>query len=258
MRKLLTAALASLCAAGLAGAVGASTAQAAPVGCTGTVQTTTLAFNPPAISPGQSSTLTLTVQNCTDQPQQVTGYVLPTYPGSAVPCGANDPYPLQMSLTPGGNYTTSIRWDIFSGCKASALHVTVMINGANGSTPAGSADLVITGNASPPPATCAVSYANSSAWSTGFVAQVTVTNTGSSTTVNGWSLVFSYPGDQRVVTAWNATVQQSGAVVTAVNAAWDATIAPGNSVSFGVYGSRQTSDAAPTTFTLNGSPCQAR
>jgi len=41
--------------------------------------------------------------------------------------------------------------------------------------------------------------------------------------------------------------------VTATNAPYDRSIAPGASVSFGFQGTWHTSDASPTAFALNGS-----
>ena len=74
-------------------------------------------------------------------------------------------------------------------------------------------------------------------------------------TINGWTLGFTFPGDQRVTTAWNATVSQSGAAVTATNVGFNGTLAPGASTSFGFQGTWANSDAAPTAFTLNGAAC---
>jgi cellulase/cellobiase CelA1 len=89
------------------------------------------------------------------------------------------------------------------------------------------------------------------------VAQASVANTGTSA-VNGWSLAFSFPGDQHITSSWNAAVQQTGAAVIAGNLGYNASIAPGASATFGVMGSWHVSNAAPTSFTLNGVPCQTR
>ena len=72
---------------------------------------------------------------------------------------------------------------------------------------------------------CHVAYTKSSEWPGGFTADLTIGNTGA-TPVNGWSLTFSFPGDQKVTNGWNATVSQSGNSVTATNAAYNATITP--------------------------------
>ena len=101
---------------------------------------------------------------------------------------------------------------------------------------------------------CSVAYSTQSQWAGGFTANVTVTDTGTSA-VNGWTLTFAFPGDQKITNAWNATVTQSGANVTAVNASYNAAIAPGGNVSLGFQGTWTTSDAAPTGFAVNGAAC---
>ncbi|SDY68138.1 Glucose/arabinose dehydrogenase, beta-propeller fold [Micromonospora pattaloongensis] len=106
-----------------------------------------------------------------------------------------------------------------------------------------------------PAATCAVTYKVDSQWGTGFTATVTVTNTGSQP-VNGWTVGWTFPGPQRASNWWNAVGSQQGAAVTARNANWNATIAPGGSVSFGFLGTPGGAQPAPTTFTLNGAACR--
>ncbi|MFF4273428.1 glycoside hydrolase family 9 protein [Streptomyces sp. NPDC001536] len=105
-----------------------------------------------------------------------------------------------------------------------------------------------------PAAACAVTYKVENAWSDGFTATVTVKNTGQSA-VDGWQLTWSYPGGQRVTSAWNATVAQSGAAVVARNVDWNRAIAPGATASFGVQGSLSGSNPSPAGFALNGSAC---
>ncbi|MET8088346.1 cellulose binding domain-containing protein [Micromonospora sp. NPDC005237] len=106
----------------------------------------------------------------------------------------------------------------------------------------------------PPPSTCRVTYRNQSEWHGGFVATVTVQNAGAAP-VDGWIVTFSFPGDQQVTSGWNATVGQTGATVTARNVDWNRVLAPNGSASFGVQGRWSTSDAPPTSFSLNGAPC---
>jgi alpha-galactosidase len=101
--------------------------------------------------------------------------------------------------------------------------------------------------------TCQVSYVKNE-WSGGFTANVTVTNTGT-TAINGWTLKFTYPGDQKITNAWNATVTQSGNAVTAANVSYNGSIAPAGNVQFGFQGTWTSNDTNPTAFTLNGSAC---
>src|SRR6185503_6144164 len=98
---------------------------------------------------------------------------------------------------------------------------TLQINGASTSA-----------SATTSPRPCAVTYTRQSEWSDGFVAAVTITNTGT-TAINGWTLAFTFPGDQKITNAWNATVTQTGAAVSAVNMPYNRTIAAGASTAFG-------------------------
>ncbi|MFB9236267.1 cellulose binding domain-containing protein [Plantactinospora siamensis] len=106
----------------------------------------------------------------------------------------------------------------------------------------------------PPTPTCAVSYHRLSEWRGGFIATVTIKNT-TGAAVDGWTLDFSFPGDQRITSAWSASYTQSGNAVTVHSAGWNGGIAAGRSVSFGIQGTWTASDAAPTSFTLNGGSC---
>ncbi|MFI8825490.1 glycoside hydrolase family 9 protein [Streptomyces sp. NPDC053431] len=106
----------------------------------------------------------------------------------------------------------------------------------------------------PPTAACAVTYAVNNVWSSGFTATVTVRNTGP-TAVDGWQLTWTYPGGQRVTSAWNATVTQNGTAVSARNADWNKAIAPGASAGFGVQGTHSGTNPPPTAFALNGHAC---
>ncbi|WP_306827512.1 cellulase family glycosylhydrolase [Catenuloplanes nepalensis] len=100
---------------------------------------------------------------------------------------------------------------------------------------------------------CRVTYSVPSQWNGGFTANVAVTNLGDA--VNDWTLTWSFPGSQTVTQAWNATVTQSGAAVTARNASYNAGLGTNASVSFGFNGSWSGSNANPATFALNGTTC---
>jgi endo-1,4-beta-xylanase len=107
---------------------------------------------------------------------------------------------------------------------------------------------------SPPPGSgCHVSYTPNS-WPGGFTANVTVTNNGTAT-INGWTLTFTFPGDQKITNAWNATAAQSGESVSLTNVSYNATISPGGSQTAGFQGTYAASNAAPTSFALNGTTC---
>jgi len=101
---------------------------------------------------------------------------------------------------------------------------------------------------------CGVTYAITNQWATGFGASVTIANTGTAT-INGWTLVFAFPGNQTVTQLWNAGFTQTGATVTATSLSYNGTIAPGASVAFGFNGAYSGTNNKPTAFTLNGRAC---
>ncbi|GGS10560.1 MULTISPECIES: cellulose-binding domain-containing protein [Streptomyces] len=99
---------------------------------------------------------------------------------------------------------------------------------------------------------CRVDYTVNE-WSGGYTAQVRVTNLGPA--LSAWRLTWTYGGDQRITSAWNATVTQTGRSVTAVGTAWNAALPSGGAADFGVQGTWQSADPAPTDFSLNGVSC---
>lgn len=100
---------------------------------------------------------------------------------------------------------------------------------------------------------CRVTYKVTSQWSTGFGADVTITNLGDA--VTGWTLSWTFAAGQGVTQAWNATVTATGPAVAAANVSYDGSVATGGSVSFGFNGSHTGSNPVPATFVLNGTTC---
>ncbi|MER5179198.1 cellulose binding domain-containing protein [Streptomyces sp. NPDC002896] len=107
-----------------------------------------------------------------------------------------------------------------------------------------------------PPAegACTVTYKITNEWSSGFQADVTVTNTGDQAW-SGWSLGWSFPDGQKVSQMWNASYTQDGSAVTAKNVDWNANVAPGASVAFGFTGSSSGTNGKPTAFKLGEEGC---
>ncbi len=107
---------------------------------------------------------------------------------------------------------------------------------------------------SAPGLVCKVTYRNTSQWHGGFVAGITLANTGAAR-INGWVLVFRFGGDQVITSTWNAATSQDEGLVALRNLSWNTVIPAGGSVSVGFQGTWTTSNAAPGSFTLNGVPC---
>ncbi|WP_432927785.1 cellulose binding domain-containing protein [Microbispora sp. CA-135349] len=91
-------------------------------------------------------------------------------------------------------------------------------------------------------------------WGDGFTASISITNTGTST-VNGWTLAFTLPSGQSITSGWNATYSPSSGQVSARNVSYNGTLAPGATVDIGFQASHNGNTSKPTSFTLNGTPC---
>ncbi|QDY09725.1 rhamnogalacturonan lyase [Micromonospora sp. HM134] len=101
---------------------------------------------------------------------------------------------------------------------------------------------------------CRVDYTISSQWGGGFGADVLVTNLGDP--INGWTLTWSYTAGQQVTQAWNATVTQSGAQVSAKDAGYNAALGTNGTANFGFNASwNNASNPTPASFALNGTTC---
>jgi endo-1,4-beta-xylanase len=102
--------------------------------------------------------------------------------------------------------------------------------------------------------TCHVTYTKNSEWPGGFTAQVVIANTGTAT-INGWSLTFTFPGDQKITSNFNGGFSQTGENANLTNASYNGAIAPGASITDGFQGTWTSSDASPTSFSINGTAC---
>ena len=240
-------------------ASGAANAATLTSACPGDIAIEQFAFNPPSVPVGQTSTLNLVAQNCTNQ--TLTGQTIWfgkfTWANGGIPpgCPAIDPIAYPYTIPPQGTYTTSQgEADNFSGCQATGLQITVEFtdNITTGTAAEATATLGII-QPTPPPATCQVSYTPGN-WTGGFTASITISNTGTAT-ISGWTLTFAFPGDEEITSAWNAAVTQTGSDVTAANESYNGTIAPGGSQTFGVQGTWVSDDAPPAGFTVNGTVC---
>jgi alpha-galactosidase len=147
---------------------------------------------------------------------------------------------------------------LISGTPTAAATSTVTVTATDGTGASGSATFTWTvSGSSPEPGGCHVTYATQSQWAGGFVAQVTIADNGSAA-ISGWTLGFTFSGDQKITDAWNdGSYTQTGENVTVTNASYNGTIQPGGSTTLGFQGTWNSSDATPTAFTLNGTPCMA-
>ena len=92
-------------------------------------------------------------------------------------------------------------------------------------------------------AECSASIVESQ-WNNGFVATVTVNNTGTTAT-KAWEVTWTWPGNQSIVNSWNAAVTQNGTSATALDMAYDNVIAAGGNTSFGLQASFSGTNSVP-------------
>jgi hypothetical protein len=226
--------------------------------CTDGIAINQLSFSPATVPVGQTSTLTLVLQDCGSQPVQGSTTWMSAFTwagGTGLPpgCPVSDPVAFSYSLAPGGTTTQTLGLgDPVASCEATGIKATVnvSVNGVTGTAATATANLAITGAATPG---CHVTYTPND-WQGGFTANVTIANSGSSA-ISGWTLTFTFPGDQKITNAWNASVTQSGAGVTATNLSYNAVIPADGSQSFGFQGTWTANDASPASFTVNGIAC---
>jgi endoglucanase len=100
---------------------------------------------------------------------------------------------------------------------------------------------------------CRVTY-SANDWGSGFSLAVGIGNLGSSA-VDGWTLTYSYSGNQTLQQGWSGTWTQSGKQVAVTNVSWNSTIPAGGSVNTGANFSYSGTNATPTDFAVNGAAC---
>ncbi|WP_329332758.1 glycoside hydrolase family 6 protein [Streptomyces sp. NBC_00663] len=135
-----------------------------------------------------------------------------------------------------------------SRTRTALLAALALVAGASGTALA-----VVPGDVGISAIPCTVDYKVQNDWGTGFTANVTITN--NSAAKSSWAVKWSYAGNQKVTSGWNAKVTQSGTAVTAANESYNGTLATGGSTSFGFQGTYSGTNAIPATFTLDGVTC---
>jgi chitinase len=94
-------------------------------------------------------------------------------------------------------------------------------------------------------------FAKVSDWGSGWQGQYTITNGGTSA-LTSWTVEFDLPSGTSVGSYWDALLTSSGQHFSFTNRNYNASVAPGASVSFGFLGS---GTGSPTGCLLNGAAC---
>ncbi|HKX30260.1 MAG TPA: DUF6055 domain-containing protein, partial [Blastocatellia bacterium] len=100
----------------------------------------------------------------------------------------------------------------------------------------------------PPSGNCVATYQVTNQWSNGFIGEVRVSNPGTSS-LNGWTVRWTFPGNQQVTNLWNGVLTPNGAGVSVKNAPHNAGLAPGGSATFGFQASYSGTNALPAVVT---------
>ena len=99
-----------------------------------------------------------------------------------------------------------------------------------------------------------MTYTNTNDWGVGFGASVTINNTGSSA-INGWTLTWTFPGNQTITNLWNGSYIQNGQSVSVTNLGYNGNIPAGGNTNFGFNANYTGTNANPTNFAVNGISC---
>jgi chitinase len=100
----------------------------------------------------------------------------------------------------------------------------------------------------------AITFADTDDWGAGFIGAVTITNT-SATPINGWTISFTLAN--AITNIWNAQItSHSGNQYVISSMPYDGTIAPSQSVSFGLQASGG-NPTLPTAYVVNGQAVSA-
>ncbi|HEY3871211.1 MAG TPA: cellulose binding domain-containing protein [Actinocrinis sp.] len=109
----------------------------------------------------------------------------------------------------------------------------------------------------PADSTCSVDFSYTDSWGSGYVASVTLSDTGPAA-IDGWSLTFTFPdAGETEDGGWNGNWSQTGENVEVTSLDWNAQLAPngGNSQNIGFVGGNTAAYQAPEAISLNGTVC---
>jgi endoglucanase len=168
-----------------------------------------------------------------------------------------------------GDATCQLSWSTDTITKQIVPH-TQLYNSSTTTTPTPTPSVTVTPTVTPAPSVTvtptptptatgvAVTYTIVNDWGNGATVNVTIINNGTAA-INGWTLDWTFPGNQKISNLWNGGYTQSGTSVAVTNLSYNNNItANGGTVSFGFNLSYSGTNAKPSSFSLNGTACQVQ
>ena len=157
----------------------------------------------------------------------------------------------------GVNHATVTSWSNTSitatvpNLSAGAVSVSVTVGGVTSN----SVGYTVTSSGGGGSSACHIVYSITNSYPGGFQAAITIDNTGS-TPLSNWTLKWTFAGNQQITNLWNGSLTQSGESETVNSLSYNGSIPAGGSYNgLGFTASVTGTNSAPTSFTLNGTPC---
>ena len=169
----------------------------------------------------------------------VTAYTgcLPGYPvvWAAFDGAGHDPGPIDGCTCDGWHtWTSGVVWNFFTQFQSGPPPT---------STPSTSPSTTPSSNP-PPTGACSATYQTTNSWPGGFQGQVTVT--AGSAAINGWTVRWTLANGQTITQVWSGTLTTGGSAVAVSNAAYNGSLQPSGSTTFGFL-----ANGTPTTPALS-------
>ncbi|MCP4792520.1 MAG: hypothetical protein GY882_04225, partial [Actinomycetia bacterium] len=147
---------------------------------------------------------------------------------------------------------------LYTGTETTGYSCLVLDEGVLDSIPTPTLDVCAAWNqggppSPPPPTACEADVVAVSSWPGGFVGEATWTWNGPA--IDEWQGGWTFTNGEQAANFWNGIGSQSGADVTVVNAPWNGSLEPGDSVTTGFIGVGTLADVANLSF--NGVACNA-
>ncbi|MEX2980734.1 cellulose binding domain-containing protein [Streptomyces sp. C36] len=105
-------------------------------------------------------------------------------------------------------------------------------------------------------ASVGAAFSTTGSWSGGFTGQYVLTNA-TNKQLPHWKLTFDLPAGAKITSLWNGKHTVSGRSVTVEPESWNATIAPGATVTVGFVATGGSGSTAPANCRVNGAKCSA-